>query len=657
MSAAIAQPGPDAAQASDDGAENGAGPKPYKLSRLRQQYLDYMTTKSAEMEEQREARRYYHGSQHTAEEIQKLNERNQPVVTYNRIVKKINGVCGLVEKLRQDPKGFPRSPNGADGAELATNVLRYVLDANDWRDQSPEIANDGAVEGIGGIEISLEAGDQGDPDVSVSYVDPRDYFYDPRSSKWDFSDATFMGIDKWVDVEAAVDMFPEKADAIRNMMDSSGFGGDNAGRWDEREIKWTSVREGRIRLIEHWYRKNGEWMYCFYSGDMKLTEGISPFVDNKGRTFCRFIMYSNQVDQDDDRYGFCRQMKGPQDEINHRRSKGLHGLNNRRIVMEEGAVEDIERTRVEAAKPDGVVVVNPGGLRFEFDDQEKAAQAAGNLQLLQEAKQEIEEFGPNPSELAANGSSGRAIALLQQAGIADLGPFILRYRGWKVRVYRAIWNTVQKHWTGERWVRVTDDQNLAQFIQVNGVGVDPRSGQPVLVNALGALDVDIILDEGPDQVNSMADAYDTLIALAGNKIPIPPQVIIELSSLPGSVKKSIMGMIQQQNQPDPAQEQAKHIALAGAAAKVDETQARAHKHTAETLRTLQEAEGRIGMPGAKPPGHMAPVTPGEMAFAGASPPQAPMPPQGPPMPPDGVPPGMPQPPVGPPPGMMPPQGP
>ena len=80
-------------------------------------------------------------------------------------------------------------------------------------------------------------------------------------------------------------------------------------------------------------------------------------------------------------------------------------------------------------------------------------------------------LGPN---IAVTGegleqSSGRAINLLQQAGLADLGPFIQSYRGWKIRLYRAVWNTVQRVWEAERWIRVTDDEDLAQFIQVNGV--------------------------------------------------------------------------------------------------------------------------------------------------------------------------------------------
>src|SRR5580765_3223477 len=109
----------------------------------------------------------------------------------------------------------------------------------------------------------------------------------------------------------------------------------------------------------------------------------------------------------------------------------------------------------------------------------------GQLEMLQEAKNEIENFGPNPALIGQGieNKSGRAISLLQQAGIAELGPYILAYRGWKVRLYRAIWNACQQHWKGERWVRVTDDEGLAQYIQINGMQVDPHTGMPAIVNA------------------------------------------------------------------------------------------------------------------------------------------------------------------------------
>src|SRR5262245_20139972 len=134
----------------------------WSLEKCKKAYLDYLTTKREEINEQQEARRYRHGSQWTSAQIKKLNDRGQPVVTYNRIARKIDGIVGLVEKLRQDPKAFPRTPKHEQGAELATAALRYALESQDWKSKSPIVAEKGAVDGFGGIEMELTEGDRGD---------------------------------------------------------------------------------------------------------------------------------------------------------------------------------------------------------------------------------------------------------------------------------------------------------------------------------------------------------------------------------------------------------------------------------------------------------------------------------------------------------------
>jgi hypothetical protein len=581
------------------------------LDRLKRQLSDFHGNKDAERRERQESRRYYHGAHWTAKEIATLNKRRQPVVTFNRISRKIDGTVGLLERLRQDPKAYPRSPNGDEGASIATFVLNYALDTNQWKDLSPDCAHRGAVDGIGGVELGLEQGDHGDPDVTLREVDPDEFFYDPRSKRADFDDARFQGVEKWVDLEDAVDLFPDHEDALRTRIGQGGLSSSSGRGDDENEQRWHNVRERKLRLVEHWYRHRGEWWYCFYTGDLILDKGPSPFKDEKGKTFCRFIMFSNNVDHDMDRYGFVRQLKSPNDEINQRRSKGLHLFNSRRIIAEKGAVSKVDEARAEAARADGYIEVN-NGKRFEFDDVSRQADAQGNLAMLTEAKSELENFGPNPALVGQGtgvaGSSGRAISLLQQAGIADLGPFILRYRGWKLRVYRAVWNAVQQFWTGERWIRVTDSDELTQFVQVNGLEMGPAG--PQLVNALGSLDVDIILDEGPDQINSMADALDTLLQAQQRGSPIPPDVIIELMSLPASLKRRILEKMQPQP-PDP-------LVRAGAEAEVAEKQASAVGKQAKAAKDTAEAEQTRLETGlaAAPFQALAPLGPVEQALVG-----------------------------------------
>ena len=90
----------------------------WSIDKCKKAYSQYIANKSQEIEEQKNARRYYHGVHWTSEQVKELNKRKQPIVTFNRIARKINGVVGLIDRLKQDPKAYPRTPQGADGAEL-----------------------------------------------------------------------------------------------------------------------------------------------------------------------------------------------------------------------------------------------------------------------------------------------------------------------------------------------------------------------------------------------------------------------------------------------------------------------------------------------------------------------------------------------------------
>jgi hypothetical protein len=455
-------------------------------------------------------------------------------------VRKIDAVVGLVERLRQDPKAYARTPKHDEGAELATATLRFVLDNNDWKSKSSRIARAGGIDGISGIEYDLVPGDEGDPSLEMHIAYGDGFFYDPRSVDEGFTDARYLGIAKWVDLEQAKEMFPDKAAEIDSLMES---GADQTSVIEtDRSRNWINTNEKKVRLADHWYILGGKWRWCMYIANVMMKQGVSPFIDEKGKTFPRYRMYSASVDHDGDRYGFVRNLKSPQDEVNHRRSKALHLLNTRRVVSEKGAVDDIEVARREWAKPDGWVETNPG-LKME-PDQSAMQDFKGQLEMLQEAKNEIENFGPNPALIGQGleDSSGRAIQLLQQAGIAELGPYLSAYKNWKLRVYRDIWNIIQRYWTSERWIRVTDDQNLAQFFQINKKEID-EYGRPAIVNAIGSLDVDIIIDEGPDAVNMQGDSMMVLQSLGPQFMSQFPDIALELSPLPNSVKKPMLDKI------------------------------------------------------------------------------------------------------------------
>ena len=560
------------------------------VDKLKKMYYDYLGAKTAEIEEARQARHYYHGDQWTEQEIAVLQRRKQPVVTSNRIERKINAVVGIVEKLRQDPKAYARTPEHEQGADVATAVMRYCLDTNDWKSKSTRNARLGAIDGIAGVEFDLETGDHGDPDLGVHIVYADTFFYDPRSFDEGFTDARYMGIAKWIDVDQAKELIPSKASAIDDLMEA---GSDITSSADQdRERVWVNTSLKRLRLVDHWYICKGKWCWTLYIGNTVMMQGESPFHDEKGRTFPRFLMFSANVDHDGDRYGFIRNLKSSQDEINMRRSKALHLLNTRRLIIEKGAVDDIEVTRREAAKPDGILEKNPG-LAMEFDDSAKYNDYKGQLEMLQEAKTEIENFGPNPALIGQGleDSSGRAIALLQQAGMAELGPYLSSFKNWKIRVYRCIWNIITEHWKAERWIRVTDDQNVAQFFQINKLGVD-QFGHPAIVNAIGSMDVDFIIDEGQDAINMQADAFGTLQALGPQFAQQFPEIVIELSPIEQVVKTKMLKKIQAAQQappkPDPSVMAAQQKAQLDAQVATDKAQREAAQAQQDSQRKQAE---------------------------------------------------------------------
>ena len=556
------------------------------VRKLRTQFIDYLTSKTDEIEEQKEARHYYHGAHWTPDQIRVLRRRHQPPITWNRTARKINSIIGVVERLRSDPVALPTHVKSEKGADLATQVIRYVLQANDFKGVGPWCLLQSAIDGIAGVQKVLTHDDEGQFDIALPWVIGDEYFYDPKSYRLDFADVRYEGISKWLDIGEAIELFPDQEDKIRGLIEGDSDLTTNA----DREYKWVIASTQRVRLIEHWYKHRGKWRWAFYVGNTVLDQGVSPFFDERGRSARAFHMFAVAVDHDGDRYGFVRNLKGPQDSLNQSKSKSLHVANSRRVIATKGSVDDVEKARIEMARPDGFVEVNPAG---EFKPDDRPQDIAAFTAMADSAANEIDQYASINIAALSGASmaniSGRAIELLRQPGMAELGPFILAIRQWKLQLYRGIWNTAQRHWTMPKWIRLTDDETQKPvFVQLNGLSLD-QFGRPVIVNALGALDVDIDLEEGPDVASLTQDAYEMLKGYPAGVIP--PAVLIEMSPLPRAQKNRIMQMLKPQ--PNPVQLQALKTQMEAGALKNAKTAADARKSDAQAHKALAEA-GAVG---------------------------------------------------------------
>lgn len=536
-------------------------------------------------------RDYYDNKQFTPAELKELRARGQPDTVINRIAPKVDFLIGYEASNRTDPRAFPRTPQDEQAAEAATDALRFVADDTDLDGTFSNVWENLLIEGYGGLEMTVEQLASGDVKIMPVRWDWDRLFFDPHARKADFSDARYLGGVLWMDGEDAKRRWPDKADAIElTMSDTSA-----TRTYDDKPSKWVSTTGSRasrkrVRIVQMYHREDGKWMHCTFTKGGKLEEIEVPFVDQDGQSWCPMILQSAYVDRDNNRYGLVRRMIGVQDEINKRRSKALHRLTMRQTVGEHGAVDDEEAVRQEMAKPDGQIWVNPG---FRFEMLNGAEQLAGELQLLQEAKNEIELMGPNAAMLGkdADAPSGRAILANQQSGQTEIAMLLDRHRHLKRRTFERVWDLVRQYKTKEWWVRVTDDEKNVKFVGMNRpvtlaeelkrkaaaqardeneaeamaaqidqkAEVDPQLQQVVRIeNNPTEMHMDITVEDVPNTANVQEEQFQMLTSLAP-AVVFPPQVYIEASSLRN--KKRLLEVMNGQQQQDPVAAEAQKIEL------------------------------------------------------------------------------------------------
>lgn len=553
-------------------------------------------------------RDYYDNKQLTSEEIAALKKRGQPAVIINRIKRKIDYLVGLEKEQRTMPRALPRTPMHEQDAQAATDGLRFVAESEDYGTVRSGAWKNMLIEGIGVVSVSVEFSRSdlmsstalSGPNVKIrlKHFSWDRFFYDPHSAKADFSDATYLGGIVWMDYADAAAMYPDGAEALGSTL----TGHQQSETYDDtpKYLVWADRKRKRVRIVQIWIKRDEQWYFAEFTKGGILRSGPSPYYSDDGESECELIAQSAYVDRDNNRFGVVREMISPQDEINKRRAKSLHLLNTAQVIMENGAVQNVEAARKEAARPDGILVVAPGK-RFEFNT--RADLATGHINLLQEAKNEIDMMGPNASMQGDTGqtASGRAILASQQGGMIQMGDLLDNLRHMDRRVFRAIWGRIRQFWTAPMWVRITDDERNVRFAGLNGaVNADGSIGRQV-----AQMDVDIIIDDAPDSVAPAIEQFQMLTELkkfdANNELPF--RALIE--AMPNLRNKDkVLAAMEQAGQKDPMEQQ---IKLRGVSAEIAEKESSAAKNAASAQKTSIEAQRLMVEPIQQPQMDYAPV--------------------------------------------------
>jgi hypothetical protein len=579
----------------------------FDLARLKTLYREARDNTDLARKHEEVAHDYFDDEQLSPEQKQVLRKRKQPEIWVNRIKPAVKGILGVLEQGQVDPRAFPRNAEDQNASEVATDSLRFAADQCRWQRTKLSVAKNYLL-GLAGAVI-VEVNENGDPWPRI--IRQGEFIYDPHSRDPDFEDARYMGIAKWMYLDIARGIWPDKELSTDISPINLNFDDE-----DKPQHVWSDQKRNRILVVELYIDQKGWKRVCFYGGGI-LEEGESPYQDEKGVPTNPIVAQTCNVARDNTRYGIAKTFIPIQDEINMSRSRALHMLNSRRVKITDpnGPDSSSDVIREEAARPDGV-------LPFGVDTADNGDLSSGQWMRMQEAKSELERMGPNPAVLgrANQDASGRAQQVRQQAGLTELQPDLGGILDIELRVFRQMWARIKQFWTDQKTIRVTDDIGAAKFLMVNepvvqevpaivpGPDGRPTIGtQQVVVevkNRPAEMDMDIIIDSSPDTVNLQAEQFQVIAELAKY---YPQDVtfddLLEASSLPrkreliekreARKQEAAQGAGPQQQKADAAFQ----VEMQGKAAKAKLDENKAEQVALDTQITAFQAGAQLGAAG------------------------------------------------------------
>lgn len=468
---------------------------------------------------------FYDGNQWDPEDKHYLETvRGQPALTFNIIAPMIRWVTGTEKRTRVDFRILARKKDLQQAAEAKTELMKYVSDVNKSAFAVSKAFESVVKVGVGWLEGGVKSEPGGEPiyERSESW---RNIWYDHLSTEDDYSDARFLFRERSADLMVAQAMFPKHHDSLRLVADQmdgmkltdddeyfinphlypeSRMTGARMGTVDE---AWQSAnRRPRVRLIECWFRLpmevevmhgDGGWNGAIFNPEDEVhswakDSGMATTFKAVKQVMHHCIFVEGLILQDPQRlpyhhnrypltpiwgfrrgkdnapYGLVRGVRDPQEDLNKRRSKALHILSTKQVIMDKGAVDDIDVLAEEIAAPDGIIEKNPG-MELRIDQNQSLAQQ--HVALMHEDAMFVQSISGVTDEnmgRATNATSGRAIEARQNQGVAttmdlfDHLRFALQIHGEK-RL-----SLVEQYHDDEKEIRISEVRGKPKFQTING---------------------------------------------------------------------------------------------------------------------------------------------------------------------------------------------
>lgn len=502
-----------------------------------------------------------------------LEQRGQRPLVYNVIATTVNWVLGTEKRGRSDYKVLPRRKEDSKPAERKSQLLKYLSDTNRTPYERSDAFAEAVKAGLGWLEDCVED-DDGEPIKSRAET-WRNMLHDSAAKRRDVEDARYIFRSKWVDLDIAQAVFPERAGLLqRSVRDSDGWFnsddfGDEAMDAAERELEETGGASGsgrhlnrhrreRVRIIECWFKRpanvqrlrggmfGGELfdprsrghqaeieageaeiregqtlrVYCaLFTTQGLLWLGPSPYRHNR---YPFTPIWGNRRARNGLPYGIIRGLRWIQEDINKRASKALAILTTKRVIVDHDAVDDHDEAAEEVARTDSYIVKNPGKeFRVETDDR----QLQGHMEMMTRSISMIQQAsGVTDENLGrrTNAHSGIAIERRQSQGAMATTHYFDNLRfACQVQGEKQI-SLIEQFMDERKVFRITDMRGKPEYIEVN-------DGLPE--NDIARSKADYVLSEADWRASMREAAAAELMELLMKLAPVQPQLVAVMLDL------------------------------------------------------------------------------------------------------------------------------
>lgn len=528
---------------------------------------------------------FYDGDQWDFADAAELEGRGQSPLVFNEVAPMVDWLIGTERRARVDWKVLPRTEDDVQLADVKTKVLKYVTDVNRSTFNRSRAFEDAVKVGVGWVDSGVRA----DPTKDIiydKYEDWRNVLHDSMAIEHDLSDARYLFRSRWVDDDIALAMYPDRAEVLRRAVVKDDQ--YSAQQWAEDEFNqqgFTSASHlsdhgggylaggrgtvdseprSRIRLIECQFRMpvrvkvvtEGAFKGAFVEPhDRVLMDAIAQsggsIVDRvvmrmhvavftegymlalgpmpmRHNSFSLTPIWCYRRGRDRMPYGVIRRIRDLQMDLNKRASKALFLLSTNQLIVEKGAVDDVNELRDEADRPDGVLVVKAGKKVEIHRDSEMAA---GQVQLMTLNAQAIQKSAGISNEnlgRQTNASSGEAIKARQMQGsVVTTQPFdnlrfAVQSQGEKLL------SLVEQWYTEEKVVRLSGHKGQLDWVKINQPELQP-DGTVRYLNDITASLADFVVSE-QDYAGTLRQVmFDAMTQLAGRMEPATAMRLMTLA--------------------------------------------------------------------------------------------------------------------------------